>query len=197
MKRVLLLGYGNPLRGDDGIGWRVTEAYEQPSRCKTRFVRGNATQPAAVAGACGVDHELRSGLVFDAAAEAEAGVVRRRECAPAQSRTTAVSPTTSPPMACSPWRGMRTAVSPVPFSSPSPPTPFRTAKTISPPVLARRNSARFGADYGLRFGRVQEKLTLVHRGWRSGSVPVWLLARARRGYRKEAEEPQRSLEAAL
>jgi hydrogenase maturation protease len=25
-ERVLLIGYGNPLRGDDGIGWRVAES---------------------------------------------------------------------------------------------------------------------------------------------------------------------------
>ena len=26
MKRVVIFGYGNPLRGDDGVGWRVAEA---------------------------------------------------------------------------------------------------------------------------------------------------------------------------
>jgi hydrogenase maturation protease len=26
MKQTLVIGYGNPLRGDDGVGWRVAEA---------------------------------------------------------------------------------------------------------------------------------------------------------------------------
>ena len=26
MARIVVLGYGNPLRGDDGVGWRVAEA---------------------------------------------------------------------------------------------------------------------------------------------------------------------------
>ena len=26
MARILILGYGNPLRGDDGLGWRAAEA---------------------------------------------------------------------------------------------------------------------------------------------------------------------------
>src|SRR4051794_25887596 len=25
MTRILVIGYGNPLRGDDGVGWRVAE----------------------------------------------------------------------------------------------------------------------------------------------------------------------------
>ena len=26
MNQILVIGYGNPLRGDDGVGWRVAEA---------------------------------------------------------------------------------------------------------------------------------------------------------------------------
>ena len=29
MSRVLLIAYGNPLRGDDGVGWRVAQALQE------------------------------------------------------------------------------------------------------------------------------------------------------------------------
>jgi hydrogenase maturation protease len=29
MPHVVVVGYGNPLRGDDGVGWRVAEAIAQ------------------------------------------------------------------------------------------------------------------------------------------------------------------------
>ncbi|MCL4804536.1 MAG: hydrogenase maturation protease, partial [Anaerolineae bacterium] len=29
MNDFLVIGYGNPLRGDDGVGWRVVEALEE------------------------------------------------------------------------------------------------------------------------------------------------------------------------
>jgi hydrogenase maturation protease len=38
MLRVVVLGFGNPLRGDDGVGWRVAEAAAQrwPGRLVVR-----------------------------------------------------------------------------------------------------------------------------------------------------------------
>lgn len=29
MKKTLVIGYGNPLRGDDGVGWRVVDAVNE------------------------------------------------------------------------------------------------------------------------------------------------------------------------
>ena len=31
MPEILLIGYGNPLRGDDGIGWRIAQWFEEKS----------------------------------------------------------------------------------------------------------------------------------------------------------------------
>ncbi len=79
MPRLLILGYGNPLRGDDGLGWHAAER-----------LRGLLTDPEIEIQAV---HQLtpeiaerlsRAGRVIfiDAAAEGEPGTIQRRRIVP-------------------------------------------------------------------------------------------------------------------
>jgi hydrogenase maturation protease len=80
--KVLLIGYGNPLREDDGIGWRVVEEVEN---CQLSIVNGQLSTV--------VTHQLLPELaeevsgaelvVFvDASVEGEPGTVAVRELEP-------------------------------------------------------------------------------------------------------------------
>src|SRR5208283_4534442 len=78
MSRVLIIGYGNPLRGDDGFGWRAA----------TRLLGLVADPEVEVMAVQQLTPELmepisRAGRVvfIDAAAGGEPGVLREREVA--------------------------------------------------------------------------------------------------------------------
>ncbi len=81
MIRLLILGYGNPLRGDDGLGWHAVERLR-------RILAGDDIELRAVHQLTPEIAELLSRVervVFvDAAAEGEPGVVQRRRLAPSE-----------------------------------------------------------------------------------------------------------------
>ncbi|MGC8742168.1 MAG: hydrogenase maturation protease [Candidatus Sumerlaeaceae bacterium] len=76
MKRILVIGYGNPLRGDDGVGWHVaTQLFEHmgAERCDVRTLHQLVPEL--------VDDLARSELavLIDASADHSPGSVRIRE----------------------------------------------------------------------------------------------------------------------
>jgi hydrogenase maturation protease len=84
MSRLLIIGYGNPLRGDDGLGWHAAER-----------LRDRITDPEVEVRAV---HQLtpelsdplsRAGraVFIDAAAEGEPGAIERRSIEPAAGET--------------------------------------------------------------------------------------------------------------
>lgn len=72
MKRPLIIGYGNPLREDDGIGWRAAEVLEQMlPEGSADVIRCHQLTPELA-----VEIESASLVIFlDAAADAPAGCV--------------------------------------------------------------------------------------------------------------------------
>ena len=48
MGRVLIIGYGNPLRGDDGFGWHAAERLREtaPGSRMWRFSRSSSSLPS-------------------------------------------------------------------------------------------------------------------------------------------------------
>jgi len=47
MSRVLIIGYGNPLRGDDGVGWAVAEMLAERNPALTVLARHQLTPELA------------------------------------------------------------------------------------------------------------------------------------------------------
>jgi hydrogenase maturation protease len=70
MAQVVVAGYGNPLRGDDGVGWRVAEAVAQRWGERVRVLMGQQPAPewapelaaADVAFIVDATHEAMPGL---------------------------------------------------------------------------------------------------------------------------------------
>ena len=78
MKRPLIIGYGNPLREDDGIGWRAAELVERDLKSDVAdIMRCHQLTPEL---ACEIEHA--SIVVFlDAAVDQEPGRVCTRRVA--------------------------------------------------------------------------------------------------------------------
>src|SRR5512138_3332741 len=69
--RTLVLGYGNTLRGDDGVGWRVAEAFARIAPdVEVRAVHQLSPELAEVAS------HYDAAVFVDAAADGEPGAVR-------------------------------------------------------------------------------------------------------------------------
>lgn len=45
MPRVLIIGYGNPLRGDDGLGWRAAEQLREAAQLDTEVLTVHQLTP--------------------------------------------------------------------------------------------------------------------------------------------------------
>lgn len=76
MKPFLIVGYGNPLRGDDGVGWRVaTQLFEQlgAEQCDVFTMHQLVPEVADELA----KHEIA--VLIDASADQEPGSVRIRE----------------------------------------------------------------------------------------------------------------------
>jgi len=69
---VLIIGYGNPLRGDDGFGYRAAERI--PSAMAVHQLTPELMEPISRADRV---------IFLDASAEGVPGEIRRRELAPA------------------------------------------------------------------------------------------------------------------
>ena len=76
MPRVLIIGYGNPLRGDDRLGWIAVERLEQiPELARdpsVEFVTCHQLTPELAESVSQVD----TAIFIDAAAEGTPGTVR-------------------------------------------------------------------------------------------------------------------------
>ncbi len=70
---MLIIGYGNPLRGDDGFGYRAAERI--PGAIAVHQLTPELMDPISQA-----DHVI----FLDASAEGAPGEIRRRELAPAE-----------------------------------------------------------------------------------------------------------------
>ena len=55
MTHVLVIGYGNPLRSDDGVGWRIAEALRHEWRDRIRVLTGQQLVPEWAADLATVD----------------------------------------------------------------------------------------------------------------------------------------------
>jgi hydrogenase maturation protease len=79
MADVLVIGYGNPLRGDDGAGWAIAaqlRLLDVASKCEIRTCHQLMPELAADFG------EFGAVILIDASAEQEAGTLAIRELAP-------------------------------------------------------------------------------------------------------------------
>ena len=75
MSRILIVGYGNPLRGDDGLGWHAADRLrDQIADPEIEILAVHQLTPELA------EPLSRAGLAIfiDAAAEGEPGVVQRR-----------------------------------------------------------------------------------------------------------------------
>jgi len=74
MARIVVAGYGNPLRGDDGVGWRVAEAVAEKWGARVCVLMGQQPTPewAPVLAAADV------AFLVDATHEAVPGLCVRR-----------------------------------------------------------------------------------------------------------------------
>src|SRR5690348_5959718 len=72
MARILILGYGNPLRSDDGLGWRAAQALSDSSHGEVEVHTCHQLLPEVV------ELASRADAVFfiDAARDGEPGEVR-------------------------------------------------------------------------------------------------------------------------
>jgi hydrogenase maturation protease len=80
MARVLIIGYGNPLRGDDGLGWHAAE------RLRAELTSEDVEVKAVHQLTPELSDDLSKAelaIFIDAAAEGEPGAVLRREVTPA------------------------------------------------------------------------------------------------------------------
>ena len=82
MAAVLVIGYGNPLRSDDGIGWRVAEAVRQIHTRDDRVEVLTCHQlvPELAANIAEADHVI----FVDATEGATGGQVQHKDLNPAQ-----------------------------------------------------------------------------------------------------------------
>jgi hydrogenase maturation protease len=89
MIHILLIGYGNPLREDDGIGWRVVEelANGQWSMVNPQFVAVHQLLPELAEPISQADLVI----FVDAAVEGEPGEIRRVDLTPQAERPGAFS----------------------------------------------------------------------------------------------------------
>jgi hydrogenase maturation protease len=78
---ALLIGYGNPLRGDDGVGWHVADAVldAAPATARIRVITALQLTPELAEDVAAA----RTVVFVDAACDAEPGTVRVREIHPA------------------------------------------------------------------------------------------------------------------
>ena len=79
MARVLIIGYGNPLRGDDGLGWHAAR------RLQAELAREDVEVKAVHQLTPELSEELSRAelaIFIDAAAEGEPGTVLSREVSP-------------------------------------------------------------------------------------------------------------------
>ena len=77
--RTLIIGYGNPLRGDDGLGWRVAEELRRlPAFAQAEVLFRHQLTPELA------EPVSRAQAVFfiDAARDGAPGQVKRREVSP-------------------------------------------------------------------------------------------------------------------
>ncbi len=74
MTRALILAYGNPLRGDDGIAWRAAEALQSALRVSARILCTQQLAPELAEAAA--DAEIV--IFLDAAADGKEGEVTCR-----------------------------------------------------------------------------------------------------------------------
>ncbi len=84
MKRILILGFGNPLRGDDGVGWYVaTQLFERTGawRCDVRTLHQLVPELADDLA------RYEVAVLIDASADQPAGSVRIRELGAEAPRT--------------------------------------------------------------------------------------------------------------
>ena len=75
MARVLIVGYGNPLRGDDGMGWHAAEMLRQSvDDPEVEIITVHQLTPELM----GPVSEAGSVIFLDAAASGEPGAVTQR-----------------------------------------------------------------------------------------------------------------------
>jgi hydrogenase maturation protease len=79
--RLLVIGYGNPLRGDDGVGWRAAERLAQDAAARPGL-EVIACQQLTPELAESLSHADRA-VFIDAAAEGVPGAVSREVVEPA------------------------------------------------------------------------------------------------------------------
>ena len=84
MKRILLIGFGNPYRGDDGFGFRAAEQYEEMNRDPE--VEVMATQELHPELAEVISHADLV-LFLDAGTNGEPGVVQTCDLSPSKQPT--------------------------------------------------------------------------------------------------------------
>ncbi len=80
MARVLIIGYGNPLRGDDGFGWRAAERLRQRiMNPEIEILTLHQLTPELMDSLSRVD----LAIFIDAAEGSEPGILSEREVKPA------------------------------------------------------------------------------------------------------------------
>lgn len=81
MPEVLLIGYGNPLRSDDGIGWRVTQWFEENVKNPSLEVQ---TYHQLTPDLADDIHRVRRVVFIDAREGGEPGTIHCEELHPAE-----------------------------------------------------------------------------------------------------------------
>lgn len=82
MGRTLILACGNPLRGDDGVGWEIAEALQETSACADIEIETAQQFMPEMAGRISQAGIL---IFVDASATLEAGSVRIEQIFPSRS----------------------------------------------------------------------------------------------------------------
>ncbi|PID86699.1 MAG: hydrogenase maturation protease [Chloroflexi bacterium] len=89
--KVLLIGYGNPLRKDDGIGWRVVEEIEKGqlfmANCQLSTIVTHQLLPELT----GDVSEAELVIFVDASVEGEPGTIAVQALAPVEQRIGALT----------------------------------------------------------------------------------------------------------
>jgi hydrogenase maturation protease len=88
MARVLIIGYGNPLRGDDGFGWEAAEQLrERVSGPDLEILSLHQLTPELMEPIGRAERVI----FIDAAVEGEPGEIRERRVEPAAASTVAMT----------------------------------------------------------------------------------------------------------